>query len=691
MTATPDQRELDSISKRESPVPYSQVTHRSRTAHHARSEPDKSLYVVTAILAVCEVAGIGAMVRAYQIARTTVTSPAEFAWFWMGMFLVLLPLAGLIARRATSRNVRIALVTLYGFVSYAPKLLRNTAGPVYHDEYAHWLATYQILNTGKLFQPNALITIISRYPGLHAATAAIVHLTGMTIWGAATLLLIVCHVALILGVAALAQALGFDNRTASVIAILYSLNSSFLYFDTQYAYESMAITLLVWTLVAYVRALRSQPQEGQASWSVLTMALAAGTVITHHLSTFTLILIMALIALAVSIPRLARGQDWGRVAAVAWGMTLGTTLITAAWVYFVAPGTLSYLSPYVGAGVEELIQAAEGSGGARQLFGASLSPWWEQKAAYVVTVFAFFLAVAGLLVLRARIKGGRLPAGRRRALLFAFAALGLVYFPSTVFILSAAGAEGARRSWAFSWIGLAMLAGPAVIWLIDWAGRGALRWKRVGLRAGLTAALAIALVGGTAAGLEAAYRFPGPFLFGSDARSVTPELLATSQWFSARFGTGNKIVTDRYTGLVFGSFGLQKLARPSDGFPVWDLYLAPSGPSIDQLLLEDLALSRYAYLIVDARMAYDVPQLGVYFTPNDPSSVRPQGDQSPFSGRLDKFNTIVWAVKIFQSDDYAVYRLNLSATATPQSYQGQAPTSPGRHPKVLQGKLTVTP
>jgi hypothetical protein len=238
---------------------------------------------------------------------------------------------------------------------------------------------------------------------------------------------------------------------------------------------------------------------------------------------------------------------------------------------------------------------------------------------------------------------------------------------------------------------LAMLAGPAVIWLIDWAGRGALRWKRVGLRVGLTAALAIALVGGTAAGLEAAYRFPGPFLFGSDARSVTPELLATSQWFSARFGTGNKIVTDRYTGLVFGSFGLQKLARPSDGFPVWDLYLTKPGISIDPLLLDDLALSRYAYLIVDARMAYDVPQLGVYFTPNDPSSVRPQGDQSPFSGRLDKFNTIVWAVKIFQSDDYAVYRLNLSATATPQSYQGQAPTSPGRHPKVLQGKLTVTP
>ena len=105
-----------------------------------------------------------------------------------------------------------------------------------------------------------------------------------------------------------------------------------------------------------------------------------------------------------------------------------------------------------------------------------------------------------------------------------------------------------------------MLVGPAAVWLLDWTGRSTHRWRRVSLRSGLMAALAIALVGGTAAGLDASYRFPGPFLYGSDARSVTPELLAASEWFSARFGTGNNIVTDRYTGLIFGSFGLQNTA-----------------------------------------------------------------------------------------------------------------------------------
>jgi len=690
LTATPYERQLVSNSDREPSVPNSRDTSRARDAHHSRLAPNMSIYLLAAAFAVCEVAGVAAVVRAYQIAQSTVSSTSAFAWFWTGMLLVELPLTGLIARRATSRNMRIALITFYGFVSYAPKLLRNPASPIYHDEYAHWLATYEILTTGKLFQPNTLIPIISRYPGLHAATAALVHATGLTIWSAATLLLILFHATLVLGIAALAQALGFNNRMASLIAILYALNSSFLYFDTQYAYESMAITLLVWTLVAYVRAIRSQPGQGQAAWSVLTVVLSVGTVITHHLSALTLALIMALVALAMSLPWLARGAGWGRAAGLAWGLTLTTTLIAGAWFHFVAPTTLSYLSPYLGEGFSELMQAAEGSGGARQLFGASLSPWWEQKAAYAVTVLALFLAVAGLLLIRAWIRDGRLPPGRRRALLFAFAVLGLVYFPSTVFILSASGAEGARRSWAFSWIGLSMLAGPAAVWLIDWAGRSTHRYRRVGLRAGLFAALVIALIGGTAAGLEAAYRFPGPFLYGSDARSVTPELLATSQWFSARFGTGNSIVADRYTGLVFGSFGLQKIAASSAGFPVYDLYLAKTGSTIDSVLLDDLKLSGYDYLIVDARMAVDVPELGVYFTPNDPASARPQGNQSPFYGRLSKFNTIDWAVKVFQSDNYSVYRLNLPASSQ-VSYQQQPPTSPGDGRKALQGNLTVTP
>jgi hypothetical protein len=665
------QRQLDSAS-----YPAALVRHRALR-----------LYFLALSFAACELAGMAALVRAYSIAQGTLSNTSEFIWFWTGMFLLELPLASLIARRSTPPAIRTALIVFYGLASYAPKLLRNPASPIYHDEFAHWRATYEILSTGKLFQPNPIISIIARYPGLHATTAALVHATGLGIWQAGTLLLILFHVLLVLGIATLAQSLGLNNRTASIVAILYGLNSSFLYFDTQFAYESMAITFVVWTIVALVRAIRSQPGRGRAAWSTLTIVLSAGTVVTHHLSTVTLVLIMALVSLAVSMPWLARGENWVRTAMTAWGLTVVTAAMAGAWFRFVAPTTWSYLSPFVGQSLSELMQFARGSGATRQLFGASLSPWWEQKFAYLLPVFALMLAVGGLLFIRGRIRDGRLPRGRRRALWFAFAALGIVYFPSTIFILSPAGAEGARRSWAFSWIGLCILVGPALVRTLEWAGRRVQQWVRVSLYSGLLIVLAIAMVGGTAAGVDASYRFPGPFLYGSDARSVTPELLAASSWFSGRFGTSNNIVTDRYTGLIFGSIGLQNPASPSSGFPVYNLYLSkPGTPVQPAFLVFDLENSDFTYLIVDGRMAYDTPEIGIYFTPGDPSDIQPKNGKSPFYGRLDKFNMLEWMFKVFQSDNYSIYRLNLPATQP--GYQQRPPTVHGR---ALRGRLLVTP
>jgi hypothetical protein len=193
---------------------------------------------------------------------------------------------------------------------------------------------------------------------------------------------------------------------------------------------------------------------------------------------------------------------------------------------------------------------------------------------------------------------------------------------------------------------------------------------------------ATALVGGTAAGLDASYRFPGPYLYGSDARSDTPELNAMAQWFLARFGPGHRMVTDRYTGLEMASFGLQDTAMPSAAFPVWDLYTArPGQPLGPPSLFTVLTQGHYRYLVVDKRIATDVPLLGIYFEGNEPGDfVQPNG-QPIFSGRLAKFNGVLWMSKIFESDNYAVYRMNLPAGS--QRYQVR-PAAP------LRGKLTVS-
>jgi len=622
---------------------------------------------------------MAAIVKSYLVARATVTGEAEFAWFWLGMIAVELPVIAVLARRATSAAARSALLIVVGFTSYAPKLLRDPGGPVYHDEYAHWRDTYDIIASGKLFEPAQIIPIIARFPGLHAATAVIVEITGLSIWQAATVLLLVCHIALLLGVAVLARAAGLDSRAAAMAAVVYGFNPSFLYFDTQFAYESMAITLLVWALAAFAQAIRADRGPHRRAWCGITALLGLGCVITHHLTSIELTIVMALVSAALTLPRIAKSEGWRGTAAVAWGLTGFMGAAVLAWIAVMAPGTVAYLSPYLGTGLSQLMHMATGAGSGRQLFSASLSPWWEHETAFGVTLVALGLAVGGLLMIRRWRRDGRLPAGRRRALLLAYAAVGAMYFPSTIFILSPAGAEGARRSWAVSWIGLALLAGPVAAWLADWASRRARTSTRVAVRLTLAAVAAIALVGGTAAGLDASYRFPGPYLFGSDARSDTAELNAMTQWFVGRFGAGNHVITDRYTGLIVSSYGLQDTAQPSSGFPVWDLYTSkPGQPLGPPSLIAGLTSSDYRYLIVDKRMAADVPQVGVYFEGNEPDFVLPDG-QSIFKGRLAKFGGVLWMSQVLESDDYAVYRMNLPVTSP--SYQVR--------PAPLRGKMVV--
>ena len=664
-----------------STVPYHrEMKPASQLPLTAPSSKSSAAILMIAALACCLIGGMAAMAHGYQIGEYHLSTPSEFAWFWAGMLLLILPIVSLIARRKTSRAARTALLILYGIVSFAPKLLRNPAGPLYHDEFAHWLDTDEILRTGKLFQPNPILPIAARYPGLQAATAALVHATGLTIWQTATILILICHVMLVLGIVAVAE-IFVSNRTAALAAVLYGVNSSFLYFDTQFAYESMAITLVVWTLVAYMHAIGADSGRNRTASCVMTVILAVGTIVTHHLSTVSLLTIMAVIALGLSMPISRRKIRWAHAARTAWLLTLAAALLTVFWFIVAAPGTLAYLSPYVGQGFSQLMQDAQGSGSARQIFSASLSPWWEQKSAYLVTIFAFGTAAGGYLLIRSRIRAGVLHPGQWRVLFLSFTVLGIVYFPSLLFILSSAGAEGARRSWAFTWIELAVVMALSVAWLLDQARRPRSVWTRISLRAGLGTAMAISMVGGTAAGLDATYRFTGPFLYGSVTRDVTPELIAASTWFESRYGDGNSIVTDRYTGIVFASYGLQNVPLVYASLPIWDLYLANSATTIPPSLLSELKAYNYDYLVVDRRMAYYIPELGTYFNPGEPQFLVSPTGESVFFGRLQKFDTIPWMEKVFQSNNYSIYRLNLPAVN--YAY--------GSKPFEKLGKLVVLP
>ncbi len=615
---------------------------------------DRTAVVCAGTLVVAGAAGAAALVAADRAAEWDRGAP--FPLFWLGMLVFTLPAVWWATRRGTAPRLRLAVLIGYAGFTYLPKLLRNPGGPLYHDEFAHWRQSQEILLDGRLFEANPIVRVIGDFPGLHSTVASIAALAGVSIWQAALAVLIAAHVLVVLGVAVLAEEIWRDPRIAAVAAVAYSLNSSFLFFDTQFGYESLAIALLVWTLVALHRAMRGPGRRSRTGWAAVTLMLAGATIGTHHLTALGLIGTMLLVSLVVTVRAVRRRDAAVAAAVVAWALTLSAAALVACWLCWVAPKTAGYLDPYLGRAIDQFAgMAGDGGSGGRTLFKQSVAPWWEQDAAFLAPACALVAMTAAAHRLWRR----RDPDPVSRCGALAMLALGACYFPAALLILTPSGAEGARRSWAFSYLGIALVVAPVVVALLD---RVAARLRPVAGGA-LLVVCAVVLVGNTAAGMNPSYRFPGPPLYGSDTRSATPEVLAAAAWLHDTQGRGLRIVADRYSGLIFGSYGEQDPATGSVTFPTYDVYLAQPGRPVPPALIAQLSAWKFGYLIVDRRMAREVPEIQIYFETNEPI---PHLGRPAFSlGQLTKFDRTPWTIKIYDSGDIAIYRFDFASLGLP--------------------------
>jgi hypothetical protein len=579
---------------------------------------------------------------------------SQFALFWLGLLIFTLPASYWAVRRGVTAPTRLGVLIAYALFTYLPKLLRNPAGPLYHDEFAHWRQSREILLDGRLFEANPIVKVIGDFPGLHACVASFSALTGVPVWTAALLVLIAAHVLAVLGVAALAEEIWQAPRTAAAAALIYSLNSSFLFFDTQFGYESLAVPLLVWTLVALLRAMRSPAAGPRFGWAVTTLLLAGTTIATHHLTALWLIGIMLLVSIVITVRTLRTGLA-AAATATAWSLTALTAMLVAAWLIWVSPRTAGYLDPYLGQAAAQFAGMAGGHGsGGRTLFSQSVAPWWERAAAFAAPAGALAAMAAGTYRLRHR--PGRDPVARCGAT--SMLILGALYFPAALLILTPSGAEGARRSWAFSYLGIALVVAPVVVAAMDRAWRAGDRRVVAATGTGLLTACTVLLVGNTAAGMNPSYRFPGPPVYGSDTRAASPEVVAAADWLLATHGRGLRIVADRYAGLIFGSYGEEDPVTGSGSFPTYDLYLARPGYPMPPALLGQLRSGRFGYLIVDRRMAREVPDIKIYFETNEP--IAHDGTPAFTLGQLTKFDRTAWTIKVYDSRDIAIYRFDFT-------------------------------
>jgi hypothetical protein len=408
------------------------------------------------------------------------------------------------------------------------------------------------------------------------------------------------HCGVLLIVWSLARTAGLGERAAFLAAIVYSLNPSYMYFDTEYAYESLGLPLCFAAIALALAITRTRTVRTGVLFCTAALAASAACIFTHHISAAVMVVILEVVSLIS--PGLGRRAPtpiarWG-AAAVAFVSLVGLAL----WVGLVAPGTIDYISPHVKGGLHGVVELVTGhtpssrpTSARHQLFSGSGVPSYEKVFAYLAPVIAGLATVGALFQLfRDRRQSERLVP------IAPFLVLAALYFLSLPLALTTDGGETAHRAWGYGYLGIAVCAGYAAPWLTGlWGLRRRWAWPTVGL-----VAMVVVGIGNVAAGENVAYRFPGPYQFGSDTRSQTPELHALAAWARGNLPKGAKVVTDRFTGEIVTSETTLNVPDPQES-RAYGLYR--EGDSASPSLRAFLAERHFTYWILDRRIASEAP------------------------------------------------------------------------------------
>ena len=591
------------------------------------------------------IAGTGILCLAFSVAATRPPGELEFSLFWLGEFVGLVPLVVRLTRAQASRAERLAILTAAGLFSFIPMFLRDPTEPLFFDALIHWRQAQTIFQAGHPFTSNSLLQVMKNFPGLEEVAASLRNLTGLSTFDVATAFLWLLHVISLIGIFVLTELITKSSRAAGLAALFYSVNPAFMFFDAQFAYESLAIVFAIWVLVCVIGMQSSIASRSQRStWFVLASVLGAGCIVTHHVTTYALVVAL----LAVSIASFVlRGQDVDarRRSVLTWTYTAMLASGAAAWLIFVAPDTVSYLTPHIAPDIGDVLRVLAHKSTSPRYFTSNEGPKYEQIAAVATIVLLVPLAIAAWVTIKRRAK--------RSPGLFGLGIFALLYFVSLPVLLTSQG-EGVIRSWADTYIGLAVLIAAlasVVLPRFDSTTAG-----RIGIAVASSLAIMVMLVGNVHVQATVAYRFPGPYIYGYDTRSLTPELLTTARWFDSTVGSDEPVLADRDTGIAFGTVGDESVAISSPGFPVWDLYFSKGLPP--ERLLRELRTSGYHYLVIESEMYQSLPLTQFYFSTAEPGYGSRK--QPPPEEALAKFSNLPWVTEIYSTQHLRIFRIDYS-------------------------------
>lgn len=617
----------------------------SRAQPRARPAPRLELGLAP-LLALVAAAGLVMVALGNNAARIDLGEAQPL--FWAGLIVIYGPIALRLFSASASREERFCLCLALALSLYLVKVLYAPTGYVLHDELATWRQTSDLILSGQPLSANPIVNGYAGYPGLEAITASLTQLSGLRIFVSGTVVIGIARVSLVAGLFLFFERSLRSARAAGIAIALYACNPSFLYFDSQFGYESLALVIAAALLLLALQwTVAERPgRDWNATGMVVAMAAMAATVaVTHHMTSYALAGFLALWAVTIAVtptPLPARRRTrhhWIDGPALPG---LFVALAAVLWFVFEASHvTTSELGHVFEESFESVLHLVTGESGSKALF---------QSAGQTNTTIARILGVASIVPLLAIIPLGLWRTWRRPDPNPLWRALSVValFYPATLLLrLTQAGTETSQRASEFVYVGLAFVGALLLNEL-------PLRGNRIGRPIRFLAMAALATViflGGFIVGESPTTRQPGSFVVGGETRAITPQGIAAAQFAQAMLPPGSRVVVDRPNSTLISSYGqLDRVGGSIEGIPVAYLFFSETFDAKDQRIVSNDAID---YIVVDRRLSHEVPSGGYYF---EGTESRANTYRQPIaSASLRKFNHVNGLSRIFDNGAIAIY------------------------------------
>ncbi len=655
-------------------------------------------------------AATGLVLIAFANTLARLSSPGATALWWAGLVAIMLPATIRLLGHSAGRGERIALVATTGLALYLVKVLHGPGSFVMFDELQHVATLLDISEQGRLFTPSAVLIASPYYPGVEVL-ADLIGRSGLPVWESGVLVIGGARLLQSLALFLLFERVSGSARVGGVGALIYMTNPSFVFFDAQFSYESVALplaTYAVWLIARRERVAEApEPPARPGRWwfrihpaggygttggtrlglTILTLLAIGSVAVTHHVTAIALSGFLVAWAVVSLGYRLLRRPGSAEVVSFAVVAVVATT----AWMLYVATVTVRYLVPTVGGAVVQVMDLIGGEEGGRELFRSAVgvaAPVWEQVLGYASVGVALLLIPIGLPVVWRR--------HRDRSAAITLGLVALLYPVTLVARLSQRGAELSARSAEFVFLGIGFVGAVGIVALME----RFTQWRAVrpahitsptpampasaagstpevdpddagpllrqvqppptppdrrlafGLRTAAVLGILVLSTGGVILGIPAWARLPGPYLVSADPRSIEPQGLAAAAWTRRWLGSDRRFLSDRTNRMLLAVYGRQHpVTAAGDRIDVKDAFLHPALQPGD---VSRMARAGIRYVIADRRLATSLPYVGVYVERGELTTRGPWLTPLPVAA-LEKWDATEGADRIYDGGDIRIF------------------------------------